>query len=107
MVKVARTAQHQIDRLIGHYLQNDRVEAAVRLQQAVAEAVIRIHQPGVLTRPFPGTHREIAAFGLSWLKVHVYWFGYKTIPGQEIAIVNVIWHRADIPARVVPFDGMQ
>jgi len=99
MVRVGSTAQRQIDALVEYYLHLERPAAVANLRTAIEQAIERVERGNARSRSFPSVYRELVPLGMSWIKQHVYWFGYGTASDGVTTIANVFHERADIPGR--------
>lgn len=107
MARIGPTAQRQIDDLATYYWAHDRIEALERFRRAVWEALNQVDDPATCGRSHPANYGRAVSRGVSWLKIHIYWFGYGQAADGAMTISNVIWQGADIPNRIAPFDEMR
>ncbi|MFC7332726.1 type II toxin-antitoxin system RelE/ParE family toxin [Rhodocista pekingensis] len=101
MAWYTRTAADQIRSLFRFYLAKDRPDAALRLIDAVREAMAAMEAGPPAGRPHPGAWTRLSGRGLRWFRVHRYWFAYSTASGRPV-VTNVLYDRADIPRRIAP-----
>jgi hypothetical protein len=99
MARLGADAERQVADLALHYIGLKRERAVELLVASVRQSLASFDSDGVRLRPYPGGYKRIAAFGLSWLKVHRYWFGALRVR-DEWVITTVVYETADIPAHV-------
>jgi plasmid stabilization system protein ParE len=98
LIAYTARALRQIDDLIQHYEDRERIEAVRGLSAALdaAEAKIAANPAAgrAAPRPYPGLARQ----GRAWIKVGRYWVAYDTTTPP--VIVAVFYEAADIPNRL-------
>jgi plasmid stabilization system protein ParE len=98
LIAYTARALPQIDDLIQHYEDRERIEALRALSAALDEAEAKIGgnpAAGLASpRPYPGLTRQ----GRAWIKVGRYWVAYDTTTPP--VIVAVFYEAADIPNRL-------
>lgn len=98
MIAYTARALRQIDDLIRHYEDRERIEAIRGLSAALDEAEAKIAgNPAAglaAPRPYPG----LASKGRAWIKAGRYWIAYAT--ATPPVIVAVFYEAADIPNRL-------
>jgi plasmid stabilization system protein ParE len=97
MAILSNKASRQLNTLIKYYLSKGRLEAAIRLQSAVSEALARADSEHFRTRAFPANYEKLASRGYRWFKVHRYWFAMKATSSGNV-IATVFYESANIPA---------
>ena len=99
MATLSGRAQQQLDRLLIHFIAAGRVEAAIRLRETVALALVKADIPSLMTRAYPSVYSKLASLGFRWFKLHRYWFALDTTQaGRTIAVV--FYESANIPSRI-------
>ena len=105
MVLITASADAQYDALIDYYLERERIEAAVKLEQAFNMAVERIEADPLLepephrALAYPRPYKRMKRHGFLWIHEHIYWFGYVT-RGEDRIITNVMWDGSQMPENV-------
>lgn len=94
-------AERQLLALHAHYVNSERYEAAIRLLDAVREAMRLLDSGPPPGRPYPGNWPEMRRAGLGWFKVHRYWFGHVAVDGR-VVLTNILYDTADMPRRAAP-----
>ena len=99
MARLTLEAERQVNELAEHYLRKDRIEAVLRLSDAVEAAIQAVDNPSASWLSFPRPYPELAVEGFRWIKQHRYWFAYTADAGETL-IHHVIYDRSDIVNRV-------
>jgi plasmid stabilization system protein ParE len=102
MTRLSSTANRQYLDLIDHYLSRGFHDAAVKLTEAVEQAVIAIGQDPMAGRDYPAIYDKLIWPDVKWIKRHRYWFSYTT-QGEPV-IFNILWDAADIAGRAMSPD---
>lgn len=97
-VRVAASAQVDIDALETYYAERGREAAVKNLIVAVERAASMIQSSSQISLSAPGPYPDLSNLGAHWLHVGRYWISY--IPELDgYVITNVIFDAANIPSR--------
>ncbi len=99
MARLSPRADRQTEALFDHYVAKNRIEAALRLREAIGRALTIADQVHLATRAYPSAYRSLRALGLRWFKVHRYWFAFVENGSQRV-ITPVVHDQANIPSRI-------
>jgi plasmid stabilization system protein ParE len=99
MARLSPRADRQAEALFDHFVAKNRIEAALRLREAIERALAIADQVHLATRAYPSAYRSLRALGLRWFKVHRYWFAFVE-NGSERIITYIVYDQANIPSRI-------
>jgi plasmid stabilization system protein ParE len=98
MIALSPEAEAQLDALIAHYEALDRIEASLKLLEALERAIARISADPEAGLPAPRPYPALAKPGRRWIVEGSYWIAY-TLTNPPV-ISGVFYAMADIPRRV-------
>lgn len=98
MIPYTRRAARQVDDLISHYTELNRLEAMSNLLIALQNASALIEKNPTIGVPAPRPYPFLARQGRFWIKSGRYWVGYRCKP--TLAIFAVFYDTANIPRRL-------
>ncbi len=100
-MRQTRSASRQLEALLDHFIEKERLDAADKLERAVATATAHIEADPQSGLPAPRPYPALARLGFHWIKVHRYWFGWSITKGYPV-LTNVHFDTASIEGRVAP-----
>ncbi|RYI17240.1 MAG: type II toxin-antitoxin system RelE/ParE family toxin [Acetobacteraceae bacterium] len=98
MIALSPEAEAQLDALIAHYEALDRIEASIRLLEALERAKSRILEDPEGGLPAPRPYPALANVGRRWIIEGSYWIAYSLTTPPVIS--GVFYAMADIPTRL-------
>jgi plasmid stabilization system protein ParE len=98
MIALSPEAEAQLDALIAHYEALDRVEASIKLLDALERAMSRIAADPESGLPAPRPYPALAKDGRRWIVEGSYWISYSLTTPPVIS--GVFYAMADIPNRL-------
>lgn len=97
MIPLSPEAEAQLDGLLVHYENSERLEAARNLLAAIQNASSRIQRSPDAGLSAPRPYPDLARYGFRWIKEGAYWVADTD---NGLIIVGVFYHTADIPHRI-------
>ena len=98
MIALSPEAEAQLDALIAHYEALGRLDASIKLLEALQRAMSRILADPDAGLPSPRPYPALAKVGRRWIVEGSYWISYSLTAPPVIS--GVFYAMADIPKRL-------
>lgn len=98
MIALSPEAERHVDRLIAHYEEKSRLEAAINLLEALERAKERIARTPDAGLDAPRPYPTLKRIGRRWIIEGRYWISYSLTTPPIIS--GVYYVTADIPNRI-------